>query len=713
MQVSPRHVLLVARHPGGLGAGALEIVLGGHPLQPPYARLLLPQEGAGWHLLLAGPQPALAIAQELTLRDAEGGRATLPLRQCRSLAEMLGPSQTPGLLLRILHFCAARGQGALRAGRDPELASFLRDSHAMAETPGDRLAPLALCGLDLAAWQLPGAATATGAMLVTAEGILRLAAADRRLLVLPRSLEGALLLLPDAASPLVLGPATNATPTLAGLAESRHQGARGLHAAIIGEMAQLSAQDPAMRSALWAAETQRRALPPTSHAEPAHPVSATLDMAISDHGGGLFLRGWIRDPLNLVHGLTLVSHHARHRLDPARLHRMARGGLAQHFAEAPHGGIGDRAGFVAWLPEGDSIPALQWSLRLQLATGDRLEVLAPTGLLPPAAARDQLASAVTLDQLSEAMVDECLLPAAQRTQQAVMAQRARPEVVQIGQRPARPDLALVIPLYRNLRFLRHQVAQFSRDPDLAQAELVFVLDSPEQRADVVQHLRGLHLLCGQPITLVVQAANYGYASACNAGAAEARAPVLAMLNSDVLPAARGWVRPLLARLGQPGVAAVGPKLLFHDGGVQHAGLFFERYGAWDEWYNNHYWKGFPRAFPPLNRPRPVPGVTGAALFLRRETFESVGGFTTDYIIGDYEDSDLCLKLRAAGGEVWYEPAAELFHFERQSIRENAVHDRNLATALNRRLHQQRWGKQMAALMARPEFMPAVPPAGHG
>ena len=50
-----------------------------------------------------------------------------------------------------------------------------------------------------------------------------------------------------------------------------------------------------------------------------------------------------------------------------------------------------------------------------------------------------------------------------------------------------------------------------------------------------------------------------------------------------------------------------------------------------------------------------------------DLFREIGGFTRDYIIGDYEDSDLCLKIRAAGREIRYVPAAELYHLERQSI----------------------------------------------
>jgi GT2 family glycosyltransferase len=241
---------------------------------------------------------------------------------------------------------------------------------------------------------------------------------------------------------------------------------------------------------------------------------------------------------------------------------------------------------------------------------------------------------------------------------------------------------------------------------MREAELIYVLDSPEQRADLENLLRSLHAIYRLPVTLVVQAGNYGFASACNAGAALARAPRLLMLNSDVIPTARGWL-PVLARAleADPALFAVGPKLLTEDGSVQHGGLFFERHGPLEEWFNNHYWKGAPRRFPLLDQPRRVPGVTGAAMLMDRARFEAVGGFSTEYAIGDYEDSDLCLKLREAGGEIGYEPRAELYHFERQSIRDHAVHERNIATAVNRRIHQQRWDAAIAALMARPEFQP--------
>jgi GT2 family glycosyltransferase len=194
--------------------------------------------------------------------------------------------------------------------------------------------------------------------------------------------------------------------------------------------------------------------------------------------------------------------------------------------------------------------------------------------------------------------------------------------------------------------------------------------------------------------------NSGYASACNAGAAAARAPMLLFLNSDVLPAAPGWLGRMLARLARDRrLVAVGPRLLFEDGSIQHAGLLFRR-GEDGAWLNDHYCKGYPRQHPAARSARTVPAVTGAALLVRRPAFDQAGGFCTDYILGDFEDSDLCLKLREAGGEIAYEPAAELFHFERQSIALHEGHSRTLAGAVNRRLHHARWDGAIAALMTR-------------
>ena len=314
--------------------------------------------------------------------------------------------------------------------------------------------------------------------------------------------------------------------------------------------------------------------------------------------------------------------------------------------------------------------------------------------------------AVPPEHLTDAIMVDCLAPVLADLQAAVNKSLPAPKVEQIGTPIENPLISIVVPLYRNLEFLRAQVAALAADPCFAPsatavAELAYVLDSPEQAADVRNLLQGLKLLYGIPITLAVMARNGGYAAANNAGARLARGSVLVMLNSDVVPIEPGWLNLLAERfLRSPKTAICGPKLLYEDGAIQHAGMYFAKSHV-GRWLNHHFHKGMPRSFGPANVDRLVPAVTGACLVVRREIFDSVGGFTEDYVIGDYEDSDLCLKIRRAGYDIAYVPSAELYHLERQSIRQSEDYMRGSADLYNSWLHATRWTDDMITLMAAP------------
>jgi GT2 family glycosyltransferase len=404
----------------------------------------------------------------------------------------------------------------------------------------------------------------------------------------------------------------------------------------------------------------------------------------------------------MLTGIELRCALARRAVPTSALHRIARPDLADSFAKAAFGHGGPTPGFVAHLPDADHPAVAQWRLGLKLGSGEAIELTAPPARLAPGMARDLVLRAVSAAALRSEVLESCIAPAAWRLHRAAMADAGAPQLLHIGVPPRKPRVALVIPLWRNLSFLRFQLAAFARDTALREcAEIIYVLDSPEQRAEVEHLLRGMSALHGRlGVTLVVMPANRGYASACNAGAASSSAPIIGFLNSDVIPAGRAWLPALLARLARDRkLAAIGPKLLFDDGAIQHAGLLFRR--AQDgHWFNDHYFKGFPRHHAEACIARRVPGVTGAALFVRRTAFDAASAFSTDYIIGDFEDSDLCLALRANGGEIAYEPAAELFHFERQSISAHTGHARSLASACNRLLQHQRWNTEIARLMTR-------------
>lgn len=675
--------------------GTAVLVVEGVALAPPTTAIVL-GDAAAPRLVFAARDAAGLLRPGAACELTRGGQ---PLA-----AFLLDPPLAPAPMLRersaeeraaLLRLLVSTCGGLFGAAAEPGFAALC---HALAATLAERAAPARpLCrpGETLSLWAVPRAPRGAW-QLIERRGLRRIASATQGTLALdgPPPAADALLLPPGAARPIPLARADAALASLrAMLADGARRGLPMPGLAALGRRA-----DGLMREAqLLAPARPRRAL------DPAAPVGGALELALSDGAGGLFLRGWLRDPLDMVAGLELRSALGRRAIAPDALHRVARPDLADELARAAHGAGGPAPGFLAHLPGADHPGVAQWRLALRLGSGEAIELVAPPSRMAPALARDLVLRAVHPAALRPGLLEGCIAPAVWHLHAAAMRPAGAPEVLRLGAAaPRRPRLALVVPLYRNLRFLRFQLAAFARDAALrGTAEIAYVLDSPEQRAEVEHLLRGMAALHeGLAVTLVVMPANRGYASACNAGAAATTAPLLAFLNSDVLPDAPGWTRPLLARLARERrLAAVGPKLLFDDGAIQHAGLLFRR-GPDGQWHNDHYFKGFPRVTAAACAPRRVPGVTGAALLVRRAAFDAAGGFCTDYVIGDFEDSDLCLALRAAGHEIGYEPNAELFHFERQSIADHAGHARTLAGSYNRLLHHRRWEGAIGALMPR-------------
>jgi GT2 family glycosyltransferase len=301
--------------------------------------------------------------------------------------------------------------------------------------------------------------------------------------------------------------------------------------------------------------------------------------------------------------------------------------------------------------------------------------------------------------VDEALLANVLTPVIAELHKQSQARIGQPTVREIGTPVTRPKVSVIIPLYKALDFLRFQIAAFATDPWFrSQAELIYVLDSPEQAQEVEHLLNGLHLIYALPMSLAIMERNGGYARANNTGVRLARGDALALVNSDIIPTSNGWLENLTTRLGgRRRIGAVGPKLLFEDGSIQHAGMYFSKDHR-GRWLNQHFHKGMPRDYPAACEERLVPAVTGACLVTTRAVFEAVGGFTEDYVVGDYEDSDLCLKITMTDRRIAYVPDVELYHLERKSMSLNAEYMRGIAWQYNCALHAQRWGDLMASII---------------
>ncbi|WP_165078521.1 MULTISPECIES: glycosyltransferase family 2 protein [unclassified Desulfovibrio] len=160
-------------------------------------------------------------------------------------------------------------------------------------------------------------------------------------------------------------------------------------------------------------------------------------------------------------------------------------------------------------------------------------------------------------------------------------------------------------------------------------------------------------LFGAAFRLLRMEENLGFARACNAGARAASGEMLFFLNNDTL-CTEGWLPPLLGAF-KGRVGAVGPRLLYPDGRLQHCGITFSPF-----FRVGHLYESFPGDHPVINRPRPLQAITGAALMLPAQLFREAGGFFEGYRNG-YEDMDLCLNLMAQGRKLAVAPESRIIH----------------------------------------------------
>ena len=171
----------------------------------------------------------------------------------------------------------------------------------------------------------------------------------------------------------------------------------------------------------------------------------------------------------------------------------------------------------------------------------------------------------------------------------------------------------------------------------------------------------LHDLGAGRLRFVPYRGAFNFARAINIGAMHAHGDHLLLLNDDTQVITADWMESLLMFAADPGVGAVGAKLLFADRRIQHAGIIAVGRGG-----PGHACYGFPGGDAGYADNFLVASdylaVTGACMLTKRDCFEAVGGFATGFPL-NYNDVDYCLKLRHRGLRVVFSPEARLFHFE--------------------------------------------------
>jgi len=426
------------------------------------------------------------------------------------------------------------------------------------------------------------------------------------------------------------------------------------------------------------------------------PVFIETDSATLCPTSSLLIRGWFADPFRQVAALRVRCGTRTADIDRRRWIEIARPDVFESL-KPEHGSISERCGFMTFVPD-ISVPGEICYFEIETATGEFAFKRLPPFRSPGLAAIKECLSIFDLRyrDMVEAF-DHVVGPAVAAMNQFRLEERPQVREMVFGIGPADPACSLIVPLYGRIDFMEYQLAFFARTLDPAY-ELIYVLDDPTMLRAAEMLATSCLARFDRPFRLLTLSRNVGYAPANNIGLAYARAPYVCFLNSDVFPKTPAWLDEMIETAeSDPAIGIVGALLLFEDDTVQHEGCACEELPEFGGWlFPLHPNKG--RA-PALDAGvETVEAVTGACMLLRTDLARDVGGFDEGYVIGDFEDIDLCRKIDGRGLACVVDRRAQLYHLERQSQGAQAMPWRLNLTLYNAWRFQNRWHKGNADLL---------------
>lgn len=264
--------------------------------------------------------------------------------------------------------------------------------------------------------------------------------------------------------------------------------------------------------------------------------------------------------------------------------------------------------------------------------------------------------------------------------------------------PDPPLVSVVVPTRDQAVLLRRCVAGVLAETDYPRIEVIIVDNDSRDPAT-----RGLlrELAADARVRVLPFPHPFNYAAMNNQAVAHARGQLVALLNNDIGVRDSGWLREMVSHALRPGVGAVGAKLYYADGTIQHAGVVTGMLGIAGHPFRRADGKqDGPQGR--LKRVQAVSCVTAACMVLRRAVYDELGGLDEVNLRVSYNDVDFCLRLLARGYRIVWTPHAELDHLEsvtrgQDSNRENIERAQQEAQYMRRR-----WG---AVLTRDPFYSP--------
>ncbi len=223
-----------------------------------------------------------------------------------------------------------------------------------------------------------------------------------------------------------------------------------------------------------------------------------------------------------------------------------------------------------------------------------------------------------------------------------------------------PLVSILIPFRDQPELLQTCLDSILEKTDYPHFEIIGLNNDSAQTKtlNLIEHYRERD----QRIRFIDDPRPFNFSAINNLGAQQARGEHLLLLNNDTEVIEGEWLEALLAHSQREEVGAVGAKLLYSNGRIQHAGVILGIVGVAGHSHKNvaNDDNGY---FSRPHLTQNISAVTGACLMVKRALWEALGGLNEEKLAIAFNDIDFCLRLRAKDLLNIYEPQSLLYHHE--------------------------------------------------
>lgn len=276
-------------------------------------------------------------------------------------------------------------------------------------------------------------------------------------------------------------------------------------------------------------------------------------------------------------------------------------------------------------------------------------------------------------------------------------------------------VSLIIPTRNGFQLLRQCVKSIVKKTRYKNYEIIIV-DNGSDDGQTLEYLR--HLDSTGHARILEYDKPFNYSEINNFAVRHALGQIIGLVNNDIEVISSNWLTEMLSYARRSDIGAVGAKLYYTDGRLQHAGVIVGLGGV-----AGHSHKGYlgnsPGYFGRLLLPQEMSAVTGACLLVRKSVYDEVGGLNENELSVAFNDVDLCLRIKEKGYRNIWTPYAELYHHESatRGLEDTPEKQARFQREINYMKH--RWGSMLLAdpayspnlTLDREDFSLAFPPRG--